>query len=281
MKKAVIVFTKVPKVGEVKTRLTEARGGIMTPQEANDLYEACVLDVIDICLSVNNADIWICYNHDGDRTYLNTMISKVKNPENITGIFHDMGGHFDDCMQYAADFILKDGSKNRLADAVIIVGGDLPTFQPSILQDALSKLESLSASEYGQKAACRQIASADGQPIGAAVVEGACQEGGFSLIGYTCTTAFDFHGVFYNLDGIMALDMLVNKVQTGGIPLAVVETAPDVDIPLDLASVIPVLRAMELASQCDPTIMVPQRTIDFLKETGIQSVAMPPARDAV
>lgn len=44
MKKAILVFTKVPKVGDCKTRLTEARGGILTPEEAATLYETCLLD---------------------------------------------------------------------------------------------------------------------------------------------------------------------------------------------------------------------------------------------
>ncbi|ATW23638.1 TIGR04282 family arsenosugar biosynthesis glycosyltransferase [Candidatus Formimonas warabiya] len=283
MKTAVLVFTKVPKAGDIKTRLTEARGGILTPEEAQGLYEACLLDVIDVALSVEQTgqtDVWICHNKDGDRLYLDTLLTEVNDPQKIAGIFSDQGGSFDACMQYATDFILKSGREDRLADGLVIIGGDLPTLQPAILKNALAKLEKLSMSEPGQKVARREIENKDSL-TGAALVEGACQEGGFSLVGLTCTTPFNFHEVFYNLDGITALDMLVNKAEREDIPFSLVEAIPDLDIPVDLAGLVPVLRSLELSAKYDLSILLPQRTITFLKEMGLSSVALPPAREAV
>jgi len=281
MKKAIICFTKVPKVGVCKTRLTEARGGILTPEEANAFYEACILDVIDVCLSVEEEDIWLCYNQDGDRSYLDSILTQLKYPKRIVGVFPDQGGSFDDCMQYATDFILKSGSDERLADAVLISGGDLPTLQPYILREALNKLEKLSLSEAGQKGAIREVRGSDGTLIGASLVEAACQEGGFSLVGLTCTTNFNFNEVFYNLNGITALDMLVTKAARDEIPFGYVEMVPDVDIPVDLASQLPVLQGIVLAAKNDPALIVPQRTISLLDDLGLQSHALPPVREIV
>lgn len=278
MKRAIIVFTKVPKVGVVKTRLTEARGGILTPEEANALYESCMLDVIDVALSLDDVDIWICYNHDGDRTYLDSILAQVSYPQKIAGVFSDNGGSFDDCMQYATDFLLKEGRADRLTDGLLLVGGDLPTLQPYILIDALNKLEKLSETEAGQRAA-KTIPTAPS--IGAAIIEGSCQEGGFSIVGVTCTTPFDFHSVFYNMDGITALDVLVAKAERDNVPLGMVEQVPDVDIPVDLASAMPVIRAIELAGKYDSTILVPKRTLKFLNDVGLQSVTMPSVRETV
>ncbi|MFA6808827.1 MAG: DUF2064 domain-containing protein [Eubacteriales bacterium] len=279
MKKAVMVFTKVPKAGDVKTRLTEKRGGILTPEEANDLYIACMLDVVDACIEActeaTDSDMWICYNKDGDRAYLDTLLAKVDHPEKIVGVFPDEGGHFNECMQYATDNILKSGEKNRLADGLLIIGGDLPSIQPGIVIDALNKLDSLSESEAGKKVALKNQA---GSEIGASIVEGACQEGGFSIIGFTCSTPFDFTDVFYNLTGTTALDMLLDKATEGKIPFAPVEMVPDIDIPVDLASSIPVLRGIELAAKYDSTIFIPKRTVAVLEEMGITSVALPPQR---
>lgn len=280
MKKAVIVFTKVPKVGEVKTRLTEARGGILTPEEANSLYEACLLDVIDVTLSIDNIDAWICYNQDGDRSYLDKLLSRLSGLHKLAGIFSDQGGSFNDCMQYATDFILRSGGNDRLADGLLIIGGDIPTLQPYILHDALAKLEQLSAGIAGQNAADKIVKNKDSL-IGACLIEGACQEGGFSIIGLTASTPFNFQEVFYNMDGITALDMLVNKAEKEEIPFAAVEMVPDVDIPVDLASLMPVLRALEISAKSDPSILVPQRTIGYLREIGLQSLALPPVREAV
>jgi len=183
-------------------------------------------------------------------------------------------------MQFATDYILKHGAPERLADAVVIVGGDIPTLQPAIIEAAFGKLESLSRSEAGQKVATKQIKHGDAY-IGAALVEGACQEGGFSIVGLTCTTPFDFHKVFYNQDGYTALDMLVDKVTAENIPFATLEMVPDVDIPVDLASLIPMLRALQASAASNPSLFIPQRTLGWLEKTGIQSMALPPERESV
>ncbi|TWH45650.1 DUF2064 domain-containing protein [Sporomusa sp. KB1] len=272
MRNAIVVFTKVPKAGETKTRLTTERGGILTPEEAMAFYEGCLLDVINVCIEAKSGDIRVCYNHDGDREYLEKLLSRISDRSQIKEVYADRGGNFDQCMQYAADYILKNGASERLADSVIIVGGDLPSLQPSILKDAVCKLEQLATSEYGLKVA-RKIDNVS-QKLGAGLVEGACQEGGFSVVGFTCTTPFDFNRVFYNTDGTTALDMLITKAVRQDIPFGIVEAAPDVDIPVDLASMIPVIKALELAARCDKSIKIPANTIAVLNEIGLESTAV-------
>jgi len=276
MRNAIVVFTKVPKLGKTKTRLTTDREGILTQEEAMAFYEGCLLDVINVCIAAKSGDIWICYNHDGDLNYLEKFLGKVTCRSQIQGIFADRGGIFDECIQYAADYILKNGDPDRLADSVMIVGGDIPSLQPSILQDAVRKMQRLASSELGLAAANKR-ATVD-QRLGAAIVEGACQEGGFSVIGFTCTTPFDFNGIFYNPDGITALDMLVAKAKNKNIPFSVVEMAPDVDIPIDLASMIPVIKALQLAACYDNSVMVPVNTIEIIEKIGLESSATPPQR---
>jgi len=277
LKNAIIVFTKVPKVGVSKTRLTVARGGLFTPEEAKDFYEACLLDVIDHCVSSDSGDVYICHDNNGDSDYLKQLLTNISNPQAIKGIFKDAEGTFDQCMQYAADYILKKGQAGRLADSVLLVGGDLPCLQPSIIKDAVSKMKRLASTKQGLAVAMHSegIESSEG----AAMVTSACQEGGFSMIGFTCTTPFDFDGVFYNEEGITALDFLVQKTSSHDIPFGLVEAVPDVDIPVDIASQIPVLKALQLAGKYDATIALSTRTIKFLiDEMGIESSAMPPQR---
>jgi len=276
MRNAIVVFSKVPKLGKTKTRLTTEKGGIMTPEEAMAFYEGCVLDVINVCTAANSGDVWICYNQDGDQAYLENFLTRTAERAQICGIFADKGGSFDDCIQYAADYILKNGASDRIADSVMIVGGDIPSLQPEMLQGAYEKMAKLAVSEAGLAVATKTAQS--NVPIGAAIVEGACQEGGFSIIGFTCETPFDFHKVFYNMDGITALDMLVAKAKDKNIPLATVAMAPDVDIPLDLASMIPMLRALQLSACYDGSVMVPVNTIEIMEKIGLESTTMPPQR---
>lgn len=271
-----MVFTKVPKAGDIKTRLTVEKGGILTPEEAKRFYEASLLDVIDACIAAACGDVYICHNASGDRRYLEELLNSVCDRRSIKGVYADRGGTFDECMQYAADYVLKGGTNGRLAESVVIVGGDLPTLQPSVVRAAVEKLLELARSEAGKRAA-ESLGIIDAE-IGAAVVEGACQEGGFSLVGFTYTTPFDFRGVFYNKDGVTALDMLVSKASERNIPFGLVEMIPDVDIPLDLAGMITSLNALQLAARYDTKVFLPKRTIGVVKELGLIASAPPPQR---
>jgi len=273
MHTAIVVFTKVPKVGETKTRLTTARDGILSPEEAKALYEGCLLDAINCCIAADCGDVLICYNQGGDRVYLEELLAGLAEPHKIKEFFCDRGGTFDACMQFAGDYILNNGKKSRMYDAIVIVGGDLPTLQPAHVRNSVRKLEKLSASSAGTAAAITA-----GEPVGAALVEGACQEGGFSIIGYTYNTPFEFDRVFYNMDGITALDMVVEKARERKIPFACVDMVPDVDIPLDLASMIPVVKSLQLAACYDSEILPPVNTIKVLQELALEATAPPPGR---
>lgn len=272
MQNTVIVFTKVPKAGETKTRLTTERDGILTQEEAKDLYEGCLLDVINACLAADCGDVRICYNRGGDRVYLESLLSRTAGRDQIKEVFCDEGGSFDQCMQFAVNYIFRDGS-GRLADSLIIVGGDLPTLQPAIVREAFGKMVRLAATEEGRGAGRVKEAQ-----VGASLVEGACQEGGFSIIGYTYNTPFEFDQVFYNKEGITALDMALLKARERGIPFGYVEMVADVDIPVDLAGMIPAVRGIQLAACYDSEVMLPVNTIRALDEIGLEATAPPPKR---
>lgn len=265
MQTSIVIFTKVPKSGETKTRLTTDRGGVLTHDEARMLYEGCLVDVLNVCLKADCGAVKVCYNADGDPDCLEQLLARSSDRSKIVEVYPDQGGSFDSCMQYAADHILKEASGSGVLNSVVIVGGDIPTLQPYILQDAVRKLKKLASSSQTD-------------PAGMALVEGACQEGGFSLVGFTATTPFDFAGVFYNQNGVTALDMLVAKAVSNRIPLGVVEAIPDVDIPVDLAGMIPVVKALKAAAEHDATILAPEHTLRVLDELGLESTATPSQR---
>lgn len=229
------------------------------------LYEGFLVDVINVCIAADCGEVKVCYNAGGDPDFLDQLLAKSSDRSKIVEIYPDQGGSFDNCMQYAADHILKKGSDPDGLKSVVIVGGDIPTLQPYILQDAVRKLKKLAYSNHAEQA-------------GMALVEGACQEGGFSLVGFTAATPFDFTGVFYNQDGITALDMLIAKAGCNNIPLGVVEAIPDVDIPVDLAGMIPVVKALKAAADYDATILAPLHTLRVLEIIGLESTATPPQR---
>lgn len=271
MRNAIVVFTKVPKAGDSKTRLTTDRGGILTTEEAKEFYIASLLDVVDCCVSSKSCDVYLCYNKGGDRSYLNTLLETVADAHAIKGVFPDNGGTFDKGMQYAVDYILKNGAPSRLADTVLIVGGDVPTLQQETIRKAVRTLETLASLDSNSRAG-------DGESsVGAAMVVSADQECGFNILGYTCTTPFDFDGVFYNQEGVTALDMVTYKAMEKCIPFAMLEIVPDVDVPVDLAGFISVVKVMQLAEKYDTSVLLPKRTIKVLEELGLEASAPVPA----
>jgi len=275
LKTAVVVFTKVPRAGETKTRLTFDKGGIFTEEEAAAFYRACLLDVLDSCIAADCADLYICINHNGDMKVMKELIQETSDPQVIREIFKDRGGSFEQGMQYAVDYILRGGACERLADGVIIVGGDNPAIQPATIREAVKKLEKLASSKEAMDSARKYSESGIKPEIGAAMIESIDQEGGFNLIGYTYSTPFSFDGVFYNPDGITALDMIARKAAERRIPISIVEMIPDVDLPRDLASFIPVLNTLKLAEQFDEAIVLPKRTMRFLADMNLQTLATP------
>ncbi|CQR73420.1 2-phospho-L-lactate guanylyltransferase [Sporomusa ovata DSM 2662] len=271
MRNAIVIFTKVPKIGDNKTRLTTERGGILTVEEAKEFYEASLLDVIDSCIAANCGDVYICQNLNGDKDYLNQLIESTFGKEAIKEIFTDEGRSFDQGMQYAVDYIFKDGSGQRLADSVFIMGGDIPSLQPSTIREAVKKLELIASGP--QAFTCVKQTEIVNPTIGAGIIESVDQEGGFNLIGYTYSTPFSFNGVFYNPDGVTALDMIAFKAAEHTIPIMLVEMIPDIDLPVDLASFLPVLNTLKIVQQYDSNIMLPKRTIRYLEELGLQTTA--------
>ena len=194
MKTAIVIFSKVPKAGDNKTRLTTAHGGIFTVTEAMEFFQASLLDVIDSCLAANCGEVYICQNKDGDREYMQHLVDSNFGQQAVKEIFADEGKSFDQGMQYAVDYLFKNGSDRRLADSVFILGGDTPTLQPATLREAVNKLAAMAASP--QAMACAQQGGRINPAIGAGIIESVDQEGGFNLIGYTYATPFSFNGVF-------------------------------------------------------------------------------------
>ena len=80
------------------------------------------------------------------------------------------------------------------------------------------------------------------------------------------------------MDGITALDMVLIKAQEKNVPFACVDMVPDVDIPLDLASMIPVVKSLQLAACYDSEVLPPVNTLKVLQELALEATATPPQR---
>ena len=88
----------------------------------------------------------------------------------------------------------------------------------------------------------------------------------------------DFTGVFYNLEGVAALDAITRIAADRQIAMALLEALSDVDSPEDLAHAMAVINAMIYASSFQPHLSVPRRTMAWVKRMGLV-VQTPPNED--
>jgi len=269
-KHAFLLFTKAPTPGVTKTRLTEARGGIFTPEKAADFYCATLLDVAEIgfraLAELNQAAQASANGSSPDQYDFVVSCSPEADQPRLEALFAENGPwpapiqficdrgkifdeHFDDAFRQLFD---------RGYHSVVSIGGDLPTMPVNHIVQAFQWLEFYdSYSENG------------------GFVQAPCQECGVSLVGYTAATPMDSTGVFYNLDGVPALDAYIAKAAERGVPVANLMPVADVDDTRDLAHTISLLRAAAYSVNCQPGNFLAHRTLDWINRERIR-VSTPP-----
>jgi hypothetical protein len=85
----------------------------------------------------------------------------------------------------------------------------------------------------------------------------------------------DHQGVYYNLDGVAALDAYVEKLDKRKIPSAFLTPVSDIDETSDLAHAISCITAMEAAARTQPDLYLPRRVLTWIDYLGLR-VATPP-----
>jgi len=268
-KHAFLLFTKAPIPGLTKTRLTSARGGILTEAEATEFYKASLLDVAEIGFRAltqlteqagkgngttpDQYDFVVCCSPASEQPLLEKVFEESGPwPRSITFI-NDRGKTFDEHFDNAFQQLFDQGYHS-----VVSIGGDLPTMPVSHLVRAFEWLAYFASfSERG------------------GFVQAPCQACGVSLVGYTKDTPMDSDGVFYNLNGVPALDAYTNKARARGVPVALLDAVADVDNVEDLAHSISLMNAISFSSIYQPELFVPHRTLDWVNETGI-IISTPP-----
>lgn len=266
-KHALSLFTKSPQPGITKTRLTKKYGGSLTEQEAADLYQAMMLDVaaagfeaLEMCrqtaIEGSNADsydFFISCTLESEKPKLQAIFeSELSDAANIQYII-DQGRNFDEHFNDHYRQLFDQGYYS-----VVCLGGDLPTISPEFIHRAFQWLFYVGAkSDRG------------------AMVLAPCQAAGVSLVGLTAEAPMDFTGVFYNMQGIVALEAITSIATARKIPMALMEPLSDVDCQEDLAHVIAVINAMAYASHFQPDIYVPRRTMSWVQQIGLMVRTLP------
>ncbi|MFW9823509.1 MAG: DUF2064 domain-containing protein [Candidatus Thorarchaeota archaeon] len=246
MDSAVVVFTKVPIPGLVKTRLTQ--NTCLTEQESAKLAEAMLKDTI-ILISKSNAEkIYLGYFPNDEISELKKIILSVREENKISKIIN-----FELLLQTGNNFDQRFGSivaecfKDNIS-ILIILGADLPYLDPIIINRALQTL----VDKFNEK------------PI----VIGPSNGGGIYLLGITKS----FNPLWFaenNLfEGGMELYNFTSLSRKYKIPVISLTPYGDIDLEEDLVSLISYI---ELVKNSKQTIgfHFPYYTSQVIEELGL------------
>ncbi len=270
-KEALLIFTKPPLPGVVKTRMTAEYGGFFTEEEAASFYRCCFYDVCEmgmrslVELTERNERMRaedpsldkITYDFFCSTTppecidQVRELFDKIKIWPMEVNLLVDRGSSFDEHFNDACQQLFDMGYESFVA-----IGGDVPTMPKGHIKQAFQWLD------YFQEI---------GKP---GFVYAPCQECGTSLVGYSYNTPIDHTGVYYNMDGRPALDGYLGKIQESGIPSAYFDPVADIDEVTDLGHAISCMKSIREAAKYQD-LFVPRRTLGWCEIMGIQ-VSTPP-----
>lgn len=271
-KNVLLLFSKVPEAGLVKTRLTVLKDGLFEPDVASGLYHCMLFDVTEICCAAmaRLEERGVATDPETgeeirDVYEMRISTAPAENLPKMRGLYEASGAwpreivfaadegasfdeHYNDAFQKAWD----DG-----ADTILSMGADMPALTVDDVVRGFEALQQLDASEKG------------------GIVLAPDQEMGVSIVGWPRRTAFDHSGVFYNQEGLTVLPAYIAKARELGLPAIYLPPVPDVDTMSDLAHNITLVEALNYCAPFDGNTP-PWRTADALKQMGWDEVRVMP-----
>ena len=271
-KNVVLLFSKLPEVGLVKTRLSILKDGMFPPETACELYECMLFDVIEIIGSAlrdlqAEADLAATAAdgegvHDVYEFVISTAPAKNAQPMRdllaqhdwpvMPTVIVDEGANFDEHYNHSFAQCWDMG-----ADCILSMGADMP---------ALTKADIC----YGFLQLHRLFAVPGG-----GIVISPDQEMGVSVVGWTRDTDFSHTGVYYCQDGLTVLPAYIKKAKAARLPVLWLPPIPDVDTMRDFIHNVTLVHALNYCAQCDD-ICPPWRTAEKFIELGFREIIVEP-----
>ena len=191
----ILVFTKAPVAGQVKTRLTPR----LTPEQAARVHLALLERTVGVTAgaSLARVELWVADDPENER------IRRLAARHDLA-VKRQSGADLGDRMYHAAAATLGQG---RLP---IIIGTDCPEMNAEYLREA-----------------CRGLTG------GVDVVLGPAEDGGYVLIGLSTDEPRLFQGVSWSTSAVM--DETRERIRECALSSMELDTLWDLDRPADLA----------------------------------------------
>lgn len=268
-KNTVLLFSKLPEVGLVKTRLSVLKDGIFPPETTAELYRCMLLDVVEIigsALADLSIEAQAAAEAEGvlDTYELVISVAPAANAGAMRALFADgewpvvpdvivdEGANFDEHYNHAFAQCWERG-----ADCILSMGADMPALTKADIRFGFEQLHRLA------------------DVPGGGIVLAPDQEMGVSVVGWTRETDFSHTGVYYCQDGLTVLPAYIKKAREAGLPALWLPPIPDVDTMQDFFHSVTLVHALNYCADYDD-ICPPRRTAAYLSDMGFEEIIVAP-----
>ena len=268
-KNVVLLFSKLPEVGLVKTRLSILKDGMFPPETAAELYECMLLDVVEIIgqalvdlseeAAAKQAESGVLDTYE---LVISTTPAENADPMRdmfafdewpmVPTVIVDEGANFDEHYNHSFTQCWELG-----ADCILSMGADMPALTKADIRFGFKQLHRL----------C--------DIPGGGIVLAPDQEMGVSVVGWTRETDFSHDGVYYCQDGLTVLPAYIKKAKAAGLPALWLPPIPDVDTMRDFVHNVTLVHSLCYCAAYDD-ICPPHRTADMFIDLGFREIIVAP-----
>ena len=249
MKKTIIIFTKVPDVGLVKTRL--AQSSILNKMEVTALAKAMLMDTILLSSDVNIETICLGYYPEDKKDLLIKIVDSVKlefKKEIKVKLFLQSGNNFEErfhsILKNAIDFGF---------ESLVILGADLPYLHPNLIETTFNLLK---------------------VPDSLSIVIGPAGGGGIYLLGLS--NKFDPNWIIdhHLFLGDVEISQFVKFAKSMNIHLDMLPPLIDIDLEEDLVSLLSFIELMSFSNYKE-SYHYPKYTAKLVKDLNLHIELQP------
>ncbi|MGZ4880131.1 MAG: TIGR04282 family arsenosugar biosynthesis glycosyltransferase [Halobacteriota archaeon] len=244
IKNVVIIFSKAPVAGAVKTRLIQ--DSELDAEDAALLAEAMLKDTIVLSAESTASEIVIGFTPANERKFVEQIVKKVVKETHLEipiTFITQSGINFDERFGSVVSAAFATGSEN-----VVILGADLPYLPPDIIDRAFLLLKEDRSSN--------------------SVVLGPAGEGGIYLLGITRHFDPEYFSKNQLFSGGVEISQFIKLCKDEGKFLKLLPAFTDVDIEADLVSLLLYVDAMRTAEKIEG-FYFPSYTAGAITQLGL------------
>ena len=262
-----MLMSKLPEPGWVKTRLTLGRGGQLPPEAAAILYHSMLLDVVETAMAAldeldtaetkqqaparDSYDLVVATSDAASVTPLRELIEKAGPWPRDFEVIALTGAAFGEALDSGIEQCFARG-----ADCVLALYGDCPTLTAADVRRAFQELHALEEWEG------RGIAIAPNH------------KNGISIVGVTREARLSHEDIFSNPQPCRALSSYIAKAAELGLPARCLPAVPDVDTMDDLVHVAALVQALNYCAASAGPAHPPWRTAAALYKLGFRDAVV-------